>query len=81
MPAGSARDPRREGLRGPQRVSGQPLHQRRHLHQPRHERALHLHLSRRILRLQLRAHAGGADPAPQHGRASRHLGLPAHHPQ
>ena len=79
MSAGSARDPGREGLRGPERVPGQPLPQRRHLHQPGDQRAVQVRLHHRLLRRQLRAHAGGADTEAQHGGLGGHPCLFTNH--
>ena len=72
MSTRAARDTRRQELRRSQRVSRQPVPQRRCLHQPRHGRALRLQLPVRIFRQQLRADAGGADPTSEHGRSGHH---------
>lgn len=71
MPARPTRHPGREGVRGPERVSGQPLPQRRLLPQQGQHGALQVPVHGRLLRRQLRADAGGADPAAQHGRTCR----------
>ena len=52
-------------------MSRQSLSQRRDLRQQRDQGALHMHLSQRIFRKQLRVNAGGADPAAEHGSSRR----------
>ena len=79
MPPRPAGDARRQVVRGPQRVPGQPVPQRRHVHQPRDGGAVLVPLPERLLGRQLRAHAGGADPAHEHGRARHHTHLPPPH--
>ena len=76
---GSAGHPRREGLRGPKRVSGQSVPQWGHLRQPGDERAVQVRLHHGLLRGQLRAHAGGADTEAQHGGAGSHTRLLTNH--
>ena len=73
--SGPEGDPRRQELRGPQRVPGQPLSQRRPVHQPRHGGAVHLPLSLRILWGQLRAHAGRAHTQTLNGSTCHHAPL------
>lgn len=78
---GSHHDAGPQGVRGQERVLGQPVPERGRVPEPGPEDAVPVHMSGRVLGRELRAGPGGPETEARHGRARRHTGLSAHHSQ